>query len=577
VITLLAFARRYLVPYLPWYLGGTVALAATNWISVTIPLYLADGIDALGRGPEGQADVWHATWMVALLGITVIGVRSVSRLLFFTPGRLVEARVRRDLFERILAHQPAFLSQWPTGDLVSRLTSDINMVRLLAGFTALGIINTVVALSMTTTQMVRISPTLAAMVALPLALGFAVTLAVVGRLFLIMRELQESAAELSDHVLSTYQGVATVHAFQAEEAMIERFDTHADRWLRATLRRANLRIAIGPVLSLAAAFNVFLLIWVGGPMAIEGEITVGELVAFTTLVAYLTGPLRGLSFILSLFKQAQASLERVDRLLLAEPDRPEGLDAAPAPTAPPALAVRGLTFRYPDADDDALSDVSFEVPAGGTLGVFGPTGSGKTTLLRVLARLYNPPPGTVFVDDTDVRDLDLDDWRRAMTLVPQRAFLFSEPIRENILLGHGGPDELDDVLARASLEVDMEALPHGVDTTVGESGLTLSGGQRQRTALARGLAREGVLLMLDDVLSAVDHHTEQELLDSLATAGGAPTTAIVANRLSAIQHADVIVVLQGGRLVDVGRHDELLQREGPYRDTWLRQSERGVA
>jgi len=577
VITLLAFARRYLVPYLPWYLGGTVALAATNWISVTIPLYLADGIDALGRGPEGQADVWHATWMVALLGITVIGVRSVSRLLFFTPGRLVEARVRRDLFERILAHQPAFLSQWPTGDLVSRLTSDINMVRLLAGFTALGIINTVVALSMTTTQMVRISPTLAAMVALPLALGFAVTLAVVGRLFLIMRELQESAAELSDHVLSTYQGVATVHAFQAEEAMIERFDTHADRWLRATLRRANLRIAIGPVLSLAAAFNVFLLIWVGGPMAIEGEITVGELVAFTTLVAYLTGPLRGLSFILSLFKQAQASLERVDRLLLAEPDRPEGLDAAPAPTAPPALAVRGLTFRYPDADDDALSDVSFEVPAGGTLGVFGPTGSGKTTLLRVLARLYNPPPGTVFVDDTDVRDLDLDDWRRAMTLVPQRAFLFSEPIRENILLGHGGPDELDDVLARASLEVDMEALPHGVDTTVGESGLPLSGGQRQRTALARGLAREGVLLMLDDVLSAVDHHTEQELLDSLATAGGAPTTAIVANRLSAIQHADVIVVLQGGRLVDVGRHDELLQREGPYRDTWLRQSERGVA
>jgi len=574
VITLLAFARRYMIPYLPWYVGGTAALAATNWISVTIPLYLADGIDALSQGEAGQPAVWEATWMVALLGVLVIGVRLVSRLLFFTPGRLVEARVRHDLFARILEHQPAFLETWPTGDLVSRLTSDINMVRLLAGFTALGIINTVVALTLTTTQMVRISPTLAAMVALPLAVGFLITLAVVGQLRQIMKELQERSAELSDHVLSSYQGIATIHAFRAEPALTEGFNVHADNWLRATLKRANLRVAIGPVLSLAASFNVFLLIYFGGPMAIRGEITVGELVAFTTLVAYLAGPLRGMSFILSLFKQAQASLERIDALLQEAPDRPEGPAGEAAPTTAPALRVDGLTFAYPGAEEPALRDVSFEVPAGGTVGIFGPTGSGKSTLLRLLARLYNPPAGTVFVDGVDVLQLDLDAWRRTMTLVPQRAFLFSESIRDNILLGEGDDSELEQVLQRAALDVDLAALPDGVETTVGESGMTLSGGQRQRTALARGLGRDGVLLMLDDVLSAVDHHTEQELLGSLASGQHVPTTAIVANRLSAILHADIIVVLEGGRVVDSGTHAELITRPGPYRETWLRQSER---
>lgn len=582
VNTLLAFARRYLTPYLPWYAVGVLCLAATNWLSVTIPLFLADGIDLLTEGGH-QQEVLHLAGMVGLMGITVIGVRTVSRLLFFTPGRLVEASVRADLFERLLQHQPAFLARWPTGDLVSRLTSDMNMVRLLAGFTALGLVNTFVAVTMTFTQMVRISPWLAAIVTVPLAVGFVVTLAVVGQLRRIMQEVQEAGADLSDHVLSSYQGVATIHAFGAEPTLLARFDGISDRWLRAVLRRANLRIAIGPVLSLAAAVNVFLLLWVGGPMAVRGEISVGELVAFTTLVAYLAGPLRGMSFIVSLFGQAQASLERIDVLLQAPPLRPEADRGLDAPVAPPAIEVRGLSFAYPPGpegsdEETVLHDLSFAVPSGGTLGVFGPTGSGKSTLLRLLARRYNPPAGTLFVDGTDVLELDLDRWREAMTLVPQRAFLFSESLKDNILLGAAGAladARLLDTLQRAALDVDLEALPHGVDTVVGESGLTLSGGQRQRTALARGLLRPSRLLMLDDVLSAVDHHTEQQLIASLQAQDPAPTTVIVAHRLSALAHADVIVVLDEGRQVDVGTHAELLTREGLYRDTWLRQADEG--
>ncbi len=595
--TLLTFARRYLTPYLHWYAVGVVCLAATNWLSVTIPMYLAQGIDLLTTGGDKGA-VLGIAGKVALMGVAVIVVRTVSRLLFFTPGRLVEARVRGDLFHRILLHQPAYLSRWPTGDLVSRLTSDMNMVRLLAGFTALGIVNTVVALSMTFTQMLRISPTLAAVVTVPLLVGFGITIAVVGQLRAIMMEVQEAQADLSDHVLSTYQGVATVHAFGAEQALMQRFDLTSQRWLSATLRRANLRIAIGPVLSLAAAINVYLLLAIGGPMAIEGTLTVGELVAFTTLVAYLAGPLRGLSFIVSLFKQSQASLERIDLLLLEPPLRPEGSDGAAPPAAPPAIEARALSFRYPagsvpdDPDDlshtdeppgrdaEVLHGLSFTVPAGGTLGVFGPTGSGKTTLLRLLSRLYNPPRGTLFVDGVDVLDLDLDDWRQVMTMVPQRAFLFSESLADNILLGAQGDEaraHLADTLKRAALDVDLEALTDGVETVVGEAGLTLSGGQRQRTALARGLQRGSRLLMLDDVLSAVDHHTEQQLIASLQAQQPAPTTVIVAHRLSALAHAHVIVVLDGGRQVDTGTHAELVARPGLYRDTWLRQADDGEA
>jgi ATP-binding cassette subfamily B protein len=571
--TLLRFARRYLIEYLHWYAAGTLLLAATNLLSVTIPLYLADGIDALAEGGDGHDRLlWNAA-AVALMGVAVIIVRTGSRLLFFTPGRLVEARVKHDLFERLLRQQPTFHDEYPTGDLVSRATSDVNVVRLLAGFTSLGLINTGVAALMVGTQMLRISPYLAAATAVPLVLAFAVTLGFVNHLFDVMRRLQEHTAALSDHILSSFQGVATLQAFQAEGAFRERFDLHNDAWLETTLERARLRIAIGPVLTLAASLNVFLLLWLGGPMAARGDITVGELVAFTTLVAYLTGPLRGLSFIVSLFRQAEASLERIDALMLPEPDRPDLPSPAPVPAHAPRLSFDSLSFTYPGSDVAALSGVTLDVPAGTTLGVLGPTGSGKSTLLRCLGRLLNPPAGSLRVDGSDLRTLDLDAWRSQMAYVPQRAFLFSESVSSNILLGESNPDLLEHVIDLAALRIDLEALPDGVDTVVGEAGLTLSGGQRQRVALARGLARKPTLLLLDDVLSAVDHATEQELLSAIRTQTQRPTTVIVANRVSAIQHAETIAVLQHGRLVQRGTHEELVSEPGLYRETWLHQQE----
>ena len=570
---LLSFFRRYGSPYIWWYVVGTLLLAATNALSVTIPLYLAQGIDALRDG--ANSEVVEASIYVALMGGGVVLVRWTSRLLFFTPGRLVEAQIKRDLFASILQQQPDFHGEFPAGDLMNRMTSDVQMVRLMFGFTLLGIINTVVAMGLTASQMVRLSPTLALAVTLPLAIGFAITLGFVGRFRLIQKRMQEATSALSDFVLSSYQGVATLKAFGAEEAIRERFQPLNREALEAQLQRARLRVGIGPVLSLAASVNIFLLLWIGGPMPSQGTLTVGELVAFITLVTYLTGPLRGMTFILSLFRQAQAAMERLDVILSRPPNRPDLPAPVAAPEEAPALRIEGLTFRYPDASDDAppaLSDVSVHVRGGGTLGVFGPTGSGKTTLLRCLVRLADPPADTVFADDIDVRSIDLPSWRERAVLVPQRAFLFSDSVSDNVLLG-SDPGMLEALLRRAQLEVDMGALPDGVRTEVGEAGLTLSGGQRQRVALARGLSRNARVLILDDVLSAVDHATEATLIGELQRMPQRPTTVIVANRISAIRHADVIVVLDKGQVVATGTHDELVQMESPYREAWLRQTE----
>ncbi len=570
----LRFARRYMTPYWLWFVGGTLCLLGTNWLSVTIPMVLAEAIDALREGGDATRIVGRNALIIAGMGALIIVVRTASRVLFFTPGRLIEATVKEDLFARLLRQQPSFLQRWPTGDLLSRASSDVNYLRLIAGFGALTAINMVAAVAFTLVQMVRISPMLTLWMLAPIAVGLAFTQLFIRRMFSLVHKMQDELAALSDHVLSTYQGVATVHSFVAERAFLQRFDAQNEAYNQTSKRRAEMRAAIAPTLGLAASVNVFLLLFVGGPMAIRGTISVGELVAFTTLVAFLTGPLRGVSFLLSVVKQGQAALERIEAVMAPEPERPDLPTPLPAPEDPPTISLRGLSFSYPDAPDaEVLHDVSIDIPAGTTLGLLGATGSGKSTLLRCVARLFNPPPGTVLVDGVDLRDIDLDDWRRRLAFVPQRAFLFSESLRDNVLLGAPDDGRLERVLGLAAMDVDVAALPNGADTLVGESGVMLSGGQRQRAALARGLVRQHVVLVLDDVLSAVDHETEHQLIAALRDAGVTPTTLLVSHRISALQHAEQIAVLDAGRLVQRGTHAELVAVPGLYRDTWERQRE----
>jgi ABC-type multidrug transport system fused ATPase/permease subunit len=325
---------------------------------------------------------------------------------------------------------------------------------------------------------------------------------------------------------------------------------------------------------------MFVLIGVGGSMALNGAITVGELAAFTALLTVFLPPLRSMGWMMSVIQRGRAALERIFELMDAPVERPEGANGVRLEAGHgPAIELDHLSFAYPDElDRPVLVDLTATIEPGSVVGLFGRTGSGKSTLLQLLARLYNPRPGSIRIEGVDITELDLETWRARVAMVPQRPFLFSDSIASNVSLeADPDPDDVRRAVAMAALESDIEVLPSGLETVVGERGIMLSGGQRQRVALARGLFDGRDLLILDDVLSAVDHHTEGRLVETVAELAHrpqAPTVLIASHRLSALRHCDTVLVLDGGRLVDSGPHAELVQRPGLYRDIWLVQSQK---
>ncbi len=565
----------YVRPLAWWYVGGTVLVLLTNGLAVRVPVEMAHGLDALRAGTPG---VREAAVHIGLLGIAIIATRTLSRILFFSPGRHAEFALREDLFAHLLRLQPDFYARYTTGDLLSRATGDVTYARAFAGFALLQAINVIAAFTMAVGQMLLISPTLTLFCGVPVAIGFLLVNGGVGQMFDLQRKAQAQLAALSDELLGTLQGVGTVQAFRVEDTFVDRLRAHAAALRTSNLAMARLRALVFPVLSVSGGACVFILLSFGGEMALAGQLTAGQIAAFIALVAYLLVPLRLLGVLLPVFQRSEASLERIYTVLDAVPTRPDAGRAVPVPIGAtgPTLTLRHLGHAFADAPDrPVLHDLDVVIPGGSTVGIFGRTGAGKSTLLRLLARLENPPEGAVLVDGVDLTRLDLDDWRRRITMVPQTPFLFSETIAENVGLGVTGPP-VERAVAAASLSVDLATLPDGLATVVGERGIALSGGQRQRVALARGLARDTDLVILDDVLSAVDHHTEQELLRMLRarrTDGRVPTRIIVSHRLSALEQADLVLVLDEGRLVDQGTHAQLLARPGPYRDAWTTQRE----
>lgn len=562
--------RQYGWRYRWSFLAGVVFVILTNYLSVSIPGEIGRAIDGLrANAPVGS----HILAIVAM-GAAVIGVRTLSRILIFNPARDLEYHLRGDLFSKLLRLQPGFYAQHKRGDIVSRASNDISWVRTLVGFGGLQIINVTIAVILTGWKMLALSPRLTLMAGLPILVGVGAVQLAIRRVFHLSRRSQEQLGEISEHVLGSLQGMATIQGFVAEKAFVDRFEERNAEWMRIGMRLALIRAGALPLLVLSGGVAMFVVIALGGSMVLAGGITVGELAAFTALLTVLLPPLRSFGWMLSVVQRGRAALDRIFELMDAPVERPEGDAGARLPPGRgPSIELRELSFSYPDAPDlKVLDEITAAIPGGAVVGLFGRTGSGKSTLLRLLTRLFNPPPGTVLVDGVDLTTIDLESWRQRVTMVPQRPFLFSESIEANVSLEDARSEAaVREATRLAALEQDLEALPSGLETVVGERGIMLSGGQRQRVALARGLYRGGDMLILDDVLSAVDHSTEARLVDTIteiARTPEAPTVVIASHRLSAFRGCDTILVLERGRLVDQGSHDELVERPGPYRDAW---------
>jgi ATP-binding cassette subfamily B protein len=556
-----------------------LCLAAATLASLAIPRMVQRAIDAL-QADAASARLGGYVGLIVLLALANAIARLGSRFAIIGGAQRIEYDLRNDLFASLETFPPKFYAAHPTGELMSRASSDVAAVRSLVGFGALSLVGTGFAFVGALAAMLAADPwlTLWAMAPYP-------GLVLLAKRFNgIVNERAQSTQEqlgvLSARVQEYIAGMSVVRAYTLEPRAGAEFARENREYLRRSLALARTQASFAPLMGLIAGVGTLVVLWAGGKAVVDGRLSLGALVAFNGYLAYLAWPTIALGWTLSIVRRGMTSLARIQEIVDAAKEEPVGVGTTlPPNVTTPSVRFVNLTFVY-EGRGPALRDVSFEVGAGETVAIVGPTGAGKSTLGLLLARLWEPPPGTVFVGDRDVTTLELGDLRARLGYVPQEGFLFSRPLRENIALGRDGLDE-PRVRAAASVAAvaeEIERFPAGYATVVGERGLTLSGGQRQRVALARALVAAPPILVLDDAFASVDAAKEEEIAAGLRRFAAGRTVLLMTHRLRAAQLADRVIVLAEGRVVETGRHSELLSAHGLYARLWrIQQLEEEIA
>ncbi|MEP6619200.1 MAG: ABC transporter ATP-binding protein [bacterium] len=583
----------YFRPYRRMLATGLVLVMISSAIGALVPWLLRAGIDSLHRGaPMGRVTLLAAS----IVGVALVGgsLRFRMREILNGLSRWIEYDLRQALFVHLETLDAAYFGRTRTGDIMARLTNDLSAVRMAAGPAIMYLTNTIFGAAFALVFMLRIDVRLTVLALLPMLMIPAVMIPMGNAIHRRFEAVQEHFGTLTTQAQENFAGVRVVRAYRQEEAEIARFAALNETYVVKNLRLARLYGAMNPMLGLLAGLSVAIVLGVGGSLVVRGTITVGTFVAFGFYLTSLTWPMIALGWVINLFQRGAASMSRLLDVLDA---RPEIVSPLVARELPPAASGRAITFHdvgfhFPTPEGAeprwVLRNISFTIPAGGTLAVVGATGSGKSALIDLIPRLSDPQEGEILIDGVPVREIALDRLRAEIGYVPQESFLFSDTIASNLAYGdashtfveHGGEDEGRPEESRARGEADaathvwaaqvaqlsetVVAFPHGYGTQLGERGINLSGGQKQRLALARALARRPHIVLLDDALSAVDTHTEAEILRGLRGTLAGRTAVIASHRVSAVRDASLIIVLDGGRIVEQGTHDVLIGASGRY-------------
>ncbi len=563
------------------YAFGVCLLLITNLFAVNIPQYMGEAIDMLRASDAMNIDDLHSKmYLIAGFAVLMIITRTGSRMMFFNPGRAVERDVKNDAFRKLTLLQRDFYNEHSNGKLISIVNNDVNGIRALAGVVTLQIFNILFALSLTPYKMWQLSPSLMLYCVIPVFTTFMISRKAVGNMRRMMKLRMQELQELSGKSVELLSGIDVIRNSHIRDWAEGRFETENQKLLDRSIELTKIRTIYMPLLGYTDRLIKVVVLIVGGMQVINAELSLGDLVAFLAYATLLAMPFFSMAMIWSAFHNGMISiaslrniLDRetsvIDQQIMANEQRDELFARQ--------LEVRNLTYSYPGQNQPAIKNISFSIEPGQTIGILGQVGSGKSTLVNCLNNYLDVPVESVFIDGQDITQMARSDLRSAIRTVTQDPFLFSDSVENNVLFGSQGEGDLNHTLKRAAMDKEVAKFPEAQDTMVGEKGILLSGGQKQRLSLARALYTPAKLLVLDNVLSAVDNDTERFLLKELFGKKGHKAAIIVSHRASVLERVDQILVLDEGEIIARGTHAELMQSSPLYAEIWRLQQDEAHA